>query len=230
MNLYDLVVHSGYPLRRWARLEVRGDERLPANGPLIIASNHDSMLDPLAVAAVCHPARYVRFLAMAELWNSRILRFVLDRLGQIPIERSGGGGTQALRAAIIALEKGETVCIFPEGKLSRGRSLRARHGLAQLIAACPDVPIVLAAVTGTDDVVRFPKRPRARVTFLSPAAGEASSELPQHLLDQIRAVAPPVAAGRHGRLAARLRDRRARRRSSPTPAPSAAGARETRPS
>jgi 1-acyl-sn-glycerol-3-phosphate acyltransferase len=226
MTLYDLVVHAGYPLRRWARLEVAGDARLPADGPLLIVANHDSMLDPLAVAAVCHSARYVRFLAMAELWNSRILRFVLDRLGQIPVERSGGGGTQALRSAIVALEKGETVCIFPEGRLSQGRSLPARRGLAQLISACPDVPIVLAAVTGTDDVVRFPKRPRARVTFLSPVADEAPSELPQRLLDQVRAVAPPVAAGRHGRLATRLRERRVRRRRSPTPAPAA---RETRP-
>jgi 1-acyl-sn-glycerol-3-phosphate acyltransferase len=228
MTLYDLVVHAGYPLRRWARLDVHGSARLPAEGPLIIAANHDSMLDPLAVAAACHPARYVRFLAMAELWNSRILRFVLDRLGQIPTERSGGGATQALRSAIIALEKGETVCIFPEGRLSRGRSLRARQGLAQLISACPDVPLVLAAVTGTDDVVRFPKRPRARVTFMTPVTGGTPSELPQLLLDQIRAVAPPVAAGRHGPLATRLRERRARRRSSPTPSPTRAG--ETRPS
>lgn len=229
MNLYDLVVHAGYPLRRWARLDVHGKERLPAEGPVIIVANHDSMLDPIAVGGACHPTRYVRFLAMAELWKSRILRSLLDALGQIPIERSGaGGGTQGLRNAISALERGETVCIFPEGRLSRGRTLRARGGLGQLIAACPDVPIVLAAVTGTDDVVRFPKRPRARVRFLTPAAGEATSEVPQQLLDQIRAVAPPVAAGRHGRLAARLRARRSRRRSSRTQA--RARARETRPS
>lgn len=229
MNWYDLIVHAGYPLRRWARLEVTGDERLPAEGPLIVVANHDSMIDPLAVAAACHPARYVRFLAMAELWNSRILRFVLNRMGQIPIERRGaGGGTQGLRNAIIALEKGETVCIFPEGRLSGGRMLRARGGLGQLITACPNVPVVLAAVTGTDDVVRFPKRPRARVAFLTPAAGEATSELPRRLLDQIRAVAPPVAAGRHGRLATRLRERRVHRRSSPTSA--RPRARETGPS
>ena len=229
MTLYDLVVHAGYPLRRWARLEVRGNERLPAEGPLIVVANHDSMVDPLAVAGACHPARNVRFLAMAELWNSRILRFVLDRMGQFPIERSGtGGGMQALRSAIIALEKGETVCIFPEGRLSKGRSLRARHGVAQLVTACPDVPIVLAAVAGADDVVRFPKRPRARVVFLTPVEGGAASQLPQRLLDQIRAVAPPVAAGRHGRLATRFRERRVHRRSSPTPARPRAG--ETRPS
>ncbi len=229
MNLYDLCVHAGYPLRRWARLEVHGTERLPAEGPVIIVANHDSMLDPIAVVAACHPVRYPRFLTMAELWNSRILRFVLNGTGQIPIERGGdGGGRQGLRNAIVALEKSEAVCIFPEGRLSRGRTLRARGGLGQLIAACPDVPIVLAAVTGTDDVVRFPRRPRARVVFLTPVAGEVSTELPQRLLDQIRAVVPPVAAGRRGRLATRLRERRIHRQRSPAPA--RPEARETGPS
>ena len=220
MTFYDLIVHAGYPLRRWARLEVHGRERLPREGPLIIAANHDSMVDPLAVAAACHPARYVRFLAMAELWNSRILRFILDRMGQIPVER-GGGGAKALTNAIHALQNGETICIFLEGKLSRGQKIRARRGLAQLTTACPNVPIMLAAVTGADDIVRFPKRPRARVSFLTPIGSETIAEnddLPQRLLDQVRAVAPPVPAGRRGRLASHLRERRVHQRNPSTPA------------
>jgi 1-acyl-sn-glycerol-3-phosphate acyltransferase len=172
------------------------------------------MIDPLAVAAACHPLREVRFLAMAELWESRALGFVLDRLGQIPVER-GGGGESAIRRAILALERGEAVGIFPEGGLSNGRAVRARRGVAQLAAACPEVPIVLAAVTGTGDVVRFPKRPRARVILMSPAATPATTgpgQDPQRLLDEIRALAPPAAAGRRGRLATRLRNRRQTRR------------------
>lgn len=215
MSFFDLVVHAGYPLRRWARLEVHGRELLPARGPVLVVANHDSMIDPLAVAAACHPVREVRFLAMAELWNSRVLRFLLDRLGQIPIER-GGGGERAIRHAIRALESGEAVGIFPEGGLSQGRPVRAHQGLARLMAACPHTPIVLAAVTGTGDVVRFPKRPRARVVLLLPAAAPqpaSPSQAPQRLLNQIRALAPPVAASRHGRLATRLRERRRRRRS-----------------
>jgi len=193
MDFFDLVVHAGYPLRRWVRLEVDGQGLVPASGPLIVVANHDSMIDPLAVAAACHPMRELRFLAMAELWNNRILRFVLDRLGQIPTER-GGGGQPALRQAIRALENSEAIGIFPEGKLSRGRKLQAHHGLAQLTAACPEVPILLAAVNGTTDVARFPKRPRAKVVLMRPAANP--NQAPQRLLDEIRALAPPVPAGR----------------------------------
>ena len=156
MTFFDLVVHAGYPLRWWARLEVQGRELLPPRGPVLVVSNHDSMIDPLAVAAACHPLRELRFLAMAELWDSRVLRFMLDRLGQIPVVR-GGGGEAAISQAVLALERGEAVSIFPEGGLSNGRAVRARRGVAHLAAACPDVPIVLVAVTGTCDVVRFPE-------------------------------------------------------------------------
>jgi 1-acyl-sn-glycerol-3-phosphate acyltransferase len=210
MTFFDLIVHAGGPLRWWVRLDVHGQDALPARGPVLVVANHDSMVDPLAVAAACHPLREVRFLAMAELWDSRVLRFLLDRLGQIPVER-GGGGEAAIRQAVLALERGEAVGIFPEGGLSNGRAVRAHNGLARLVAACPDVPVVLAAVTGTDDVVRFPRRPRARVVLFAPAdAGSAGH--PQRLLDEVRALAPPVAAGRTGRLARHLRERRRRRR------------------
>lgn len=197
MTFFDVVVHAGFSLRWWVRLEAQGSDLLPAHGPVLVVANHDSMVDPLAIAAACHPLRELRFLAMAELWSSRVLRFALDRLGQIPVERDGGG-QQAIRQTIAALQRGEAVGIFPEGRLSRGVAVRAHRGLGQVIAACPDVPIVLAAVTGTVDLVRFPRRPRARVVFWSPAtaAQQSTNEAPQRLLDEIRAVAPPTAAGR----------------------------------
>lgn len=221
MDLFDLMVRSGYPLRRWARLQVRNPELVPNQGPVLVVANHDSMLDPLAVAAACHPRRYVRFLAMAELWRNPVLRFLLDGIGQIPTERRGRGEL-ALQHAIRALEQGEAVGIFPEGGLSNGQERRARTGVGRLAAACPQVPIVLAVVTGAGDVVRFPKRPQARVTFLlpettsppSPSDGE-DVDLGQRVLDQIRAMAPPVAAGRQGKLATRMRARRQRTHARP---------------
>lgn len=214
MNFYDGVVHAGYPLRRWARLEVLGRDLIPVGGPVIIVANHDSMLDPLAVIAACHPRRCVRFLAMAELWKNPLVRYVLKRMGHIPVER-GGGGARAVREASRALERGEAVAIFPEGRLSRGRQLRAHGGVAQLASEFPAAPILLAAVTGADDVVRFPKRPQATVRFLQPAPAPGEEELaalPARLLGQIRAVAPPVAAGRKGLVATWWRSRRAARR------------------
>jgi 1-acyl-sn-glycerol-3-phosphate acyltransferase len=213
MNLYDVVVRAGYPLRWWARLEVHGGDLVPAHGPVIVVANHDSMIDPLAVAAACHPRRFVRFLAMSELWNNPLLRVVLDGIGQIPTDRRGGGEA-AISHAVKALGNGEAIGIFPEGGLSKGRKLRARRGLSRLAAACPDVPLIPAVVTGTGDIARFPKRPRACVTFLppdlDPAADGHAGDIGQRLLDQIRAVAPPMAAGRTGRLATRMRQRRQR--------------------
>ena len=214
MNFYDGVVHAGYPLRVWARLRVRGRELIPAEGAVIIVANHDSMIDPLAVVGGCHPRRYLRFLAMAELWRNRAVGFVLRRMGHIPVDR-GGGGQRAVEEAIRLLQQGEVVGIFPEGRLSRGHQLRARQGLAQLVAACPGTPILLAAVRGADDLVRFPKRPRVDITFFLPAPaqdGEPPDELPARMLAQIRALAPPVAAGRRDRLTRWLRSRRESRR------------------
>lgn len=214
MSFYDAVVRAGYPLRRWARLEVRGRELIPDEGRVIIVANHDSMLDPVAVVGAAHPRRCVRFLAMAELWRNPVVRFVLERMGHIPVER-GGGGAPALRQAADALRDGEAVAIFPEGKLSRGRRLRARTGVAQLASEFPQTPILLAAVIGAGDVVRFPKRPRVTVSFFVPErlpSAERQDELAATLLNQIRAVAPPVPAGRHGRVASWMRTRRAARR------------------
>jgi len=215
MKLYDFLVHAGYPLRRWARLEVAGLQLVPRQGPVVIVSNHDSMLDPVALIGACHPRRYLRFLAMAELWRNPLLRLVLDRLRQIPTER-GPGGERAIDHAVRALQDGEAIVIFPEGGLSGGGRPRARRGVGQLIAACPQVPLVLAAVTGAPDGARFPKRPRVRVAFVpggrrgGPAPGAVKQA--ELLVDQIRGLAPPAPAGRQGRLARRLRERRIARR------------------
>jgi 1-acyl-sn-glycerol-3-phosphate acyltransferase len=106
-----------------------------------------------------------------------------------------------LENAIEALRSGEAICVFPEGRLSRGERLRARTGVARLAVTCPGVTVVLCAVEGTTDYARFPRRPRVRVSFFSPAAGqphpvEPPDELAARLLTEIRERIPPVPAGR----------------------------------
>jgi len=185
-------------LRWWVRLEARGLEALPRQGPVLVVSNHDSWLDPLAIAEVMMwRQRQVRFLARASLWKWRIAAAILDRIAQIPIRR-GTGDAAALDAAVTALRRGEAVGIFPEGTFSRGRSLRARRGVARLAQACPEVPIVLAAVAGGTKLKRFPRRPRIIVELFLPAGGQAGAEEPpaelaQRLLDEIRVRVPPTA-------------------------------------
>ena len=183
-------------LRWWVRLEARGLEALPRQGPVLVVSNHDSWLDPLAIAEVMMwRERQVRFLAKASLWKWRLTAAILEGLAQIPIRR-GSGDAAALDAAVAALRRDEAVAIFPEGTFSRGQSLRARRGVARLAQACPEVPVVLAAVKGGTELTRFPRRPRVTIEFFSPAGGQARSEEPlaelaQRLLDEIRMRVPP---------------------------------------
>jgi 1-acyl-sn-glycerol-3-phosphate acyltransferase len=121
-------------------------------------------------------------------------------MGQIPIERAAGDA-QALVNAIDALRAGACIGVFPEGTISVGRTLRARSGIGRLALEVPEARLVCATVQGCPDIARFPKRPRIRVRFFEPASGqtdpsEAPADLSQRLLDEIRAIAPPVDAGR----------------------------------
>ena len=184
-------------LRWWMRLEARGLEDLPLSGPVLVVSNHDSWLDPLALVEVMMwRARPVRFLAKSTLWKWRPLAATLDGISQIPVRR-GTNDRAAVGAAVEALNRGEAVGIFPEGTLSRGEHLRARRGAARLALACPDARVVLAAVEGGPEVLRFPRRPRMKVEFFEPAGGQARpdespDELAQRLLDEIRLRVPPT--------------------------------------
>ena len=202
VRLYRLLVLLGVPLRWWVRLEVRGGEVLPPpEVALLVVANHDSMVDPLALAdTLVRAGRPLRFLAMDRLWTWWPVARILDGIRQIPIRR-GVGDTAALQHAVAALADGEAICIFPEGGLSQGQPVRARRGVARLIEAAPHACVVLAAVDGGTDLVRFPRRPRVRVElFLScgpePDTQEDHAALAQRLLAEIRQRVPPTAAGR----------------------------------
>jgi 1-acyl-sn-glycerol-3-phosphate acyltransferase len=130
-------------------------------------------------------------------------------MGQIPILR-GEGDAGALDRAIEALRGGVCIGVFPEGTRSLGRKMRARGGIGRLAEAVPETTIVCVSVTGTIDYAKFPKRPRVSVRFFAPAGGdyrlgEDHGEFGARLLEQIRAGAPPVAAGRNADAVERLR-------------------------
>ncbi len=196
-RLYQAIRLGLRWLRWWVRLEARGLDAVPRRGPVLIVSNHDSWIDPPAIAEVMMwRPRQVRFLAKASLWKLRVTAAILNGLGQIPVNR-GAGDVVAMQSTIDALRRGEAVGIFPEGTFSKGRRLRARRGIARLAQACPDVPIVLVAVSGGTVVNRFPRRPRVSLEFFEPAGGqprpdEEPGALAQRLLDEIRERVPPT--------------------------------------
>ena len=187
-------------VRWWGRLEVSGLEHLPVEGPVLLAGNHDSYWDPVAVGIAGLPRRQIRALAKSSMWKIRGLDRVLDGMGQIPIDR-GAGDVRALDRAVEELRGGACIGVFPEGTRSLGRELRARSGFGRLAALVPEAAVVCVTVVGTTDITSFPKRPRIAVRFFPPTGGglvdgESPGELPARLLAEIRAQAPIVSAKR----------------------------------
>ncbi|SDO68881.1 1-acyl-sn-glycerol-3-phosphate acyltransferase [Nakamurella panacisegetis] len=199
--MYRGVMVLTWPLVRWwGRLMVEGIEALPRSGPVLIFANHDSAWDPLVIAGAARH-RQICALAKATLWRHRAIGWVLDGMGQIPIRR-GEHDALAISTAADVLTAGGCVGIFPEGTVSRGRTLRARSGAGRLALDVPTATIVCAAVTGSADIVRWPTRPRLRVHFFRPAGGqphpgENAHDVSARILAELRADAPVVATGRH---------------------------------
>ena len=122
------------------RLQIRGQENVPPAGPLVVASNHGSVLDPFILGAAI--PRSMRFLAKSELWRIPFLPPLLDEAGVISVER-GRSDTGAVAAGVAALEAGDVVAIFPEGGVRReGAWLRGGARMA-LAAGAPMLPVRL---------------------------------------------------------------------------------------
>lgn len=169
---------DGYAALRWVfknilglgfGLEVTGAEHIPTDGPVILAANHRSQIDPLVLAAAV--PRRCAFLAAAELLTMPILGTLIRPFRAVPIRR-GQFDRGAIEECLARLERDEALVIFPEGKISRdGRSQPPRDGLA-FLAGRTRVPIVPVWIAGTYEVwplgTRMPRRGRITVR-----AGEA---------------------------------------------------------
>jgi 1-acyl-sn-glycerol-3-phosphate acyltransferase len=142
-------------LRLWFRPKVDGMHNLP-DGPAIVAGNHLSFSDSFFLGAVV-PRRLI-FLAKSSYFTTPGVRGLLTRwffrsLGQLPIDRtSGSASMSALQAGLQILERGELLCVYPEGTRSPdGRLYRGRTGVARM-ALVAGVPVVPVAMIGTERI------------------------------------------------------------------------------
>ncbi|MDQ2795675.1 MAG: 1-acyl-sn-glycerol-3-phosphate acyltransferase [Actinomycetota bacterium] len=203
--IYRIVMFVATPfVNWWGRLQVTGAELVDGPEPLLMFANHDSHWDPLIVGLAARgrsaDGRQVCALAKASLWKNAFVGRVLDGMGQIPIER-GRGDADALSAAIEQLESGACVGVFPEGTISGGNVMRFLSGAGRLALAVPTARVVAVSITGAVDITKFPVRPRIRVEFFEPATGqpkegESAIALTRRIMEEVRAKAPAVAAGR----------------------------------
>jgi len=138
---YAQVHHtfSGF-VRAIYRLEVVGADRVPVIGPVVIASNHDSFLDGIILGTAI--SRDLRFVAKAELWRFRLLAWMLDGLGAIPIVRNHCD-FHALAEVLEALNAGQAVAIFPQGAVRGDRPWHRGAAHMALVTGAPLVPVRL---------------------------------------------------------------------------------------
>ena len=107
----------------WLRLSRTGREHLRGiKGGLIVASNHRSFLDPFVIGVTLPWRRPMQYVAKVELFERRWQGWILSRVGAFPIRRGQSDDT-AMETARLVLERGGTVCIFPEGTRIRSGSL-----------------------------------------------------------------------------------------------------------
>ncbi|MEO3935173.1 lysophospholipid acyltransferase family protein [Dermatophilaceae bacterium Soc4.6] len=126
------------------RCVVRGVERVPGHGPLVLVANHSGLLDgPLVMSVTPRP---VTFLVKQELFHG-FVGSVLRGVGQIPIDRTTGD-RHALAAARAVLAHGGVVGVFPEGTRGRGDVQQVNQGAAWL-ALQTGARIVPVCVLGT---------------------------------------------------------------------------------
>src|SRR6201994_1026093 len=98
--------------RIYFRMERIGREHLPARGPVIIAANHRSFLDPFVIGMVAR--RPIYYVAKQELFRHRIVAWLLASLGAFPVRR-GTGDADTIDTAKAILARGDVVVMFPEG-------------------------------------------------------------------------------------------------------------------
>jgi 1-acyl-sn-glycerol-3-phosphate acyltransferase len=148
------------------RLGRTGREHGRVRGGLIVAANHRSFLDPFAIGAALPWRRPMNYVAKIELFERRWQGWLLSRLGAFPIRR-GESDELAMDTARLAVERGGTVCIFPEGtRIRRGTLATPKRGVGRL-ALQTGAPVLPTAVFGSERVRRrwriYPRQVRVRL-------------------------------------------------------------------
>lgn len=194
----------------YARIEVRGLENMPLEGPLVIASNHLNDADP-GILCTRIP-RPVAFMTKVELFRIPVLAQFLRGFGAFPVRR-GEADLSALRVVNENLKRGRAVCIFPEGtREGPAERMREAQPGAAIVALRNDVPILPVAITGSGRLalprmfLRIDKRYRVTLTIGEPfhlerparLNAEAAREGTRQIMERIAALLPPENRGYYG--------------------------------
>ncbi len=147
-------------------LKVRGRPNFPRRGGVVVASNHASFVDPVAVGVAA--PRPMAFLARHSLYRSPAFGKFIWRLNAYPLPRESTS-TEALRRALKLLRGGWPLLVFPEGTRTPDGKLQPFRGGLALLASKGRVPVIPVAVRGSYECWprsrRFPRPGKITVAF-----------------------------------------------------------------
>jgi 1-acyl-sn-glycerol-3-phosphate acyltransferase len=166
-------------MRLFFRLEVVGPGLVPATGPVLLVSNHVSVLDPPFVGGAAPRPLY--FMAKEELFRIPLFGRLIRALNARPVRRDGSD-TRALKAALAQLEEGHALLVFPEGtRGEEGQPLREGKAGVGMLAVLSGAPVVPVYVSGTGAALprgrSLPRPSRVRVTFGPPLTFKMSGKM-----------------------------------------------------
>lgn len=213
MELQKLALSFSRPsMVPYADIRIRGTDKIPADGPVILVANHRSYFDPMVISmVVAKTGRTVRSLGKKEVFDVPIVGQLATAMGGIRVDR-GTGSDEPLRAAAEALAAGEMVAIMPEGTIPRGPAffepkLKGRWGAARL-AHLTGAQVIPVGLWGTEKVwprsARVPKvfnvadAPTVTATVGDPVelSGKSLDKDTKRIMKAISALLPPEARER----------------------------------
>jgi 1-acyl-sn-glycerol-3-phosphate acyltransferase len=171
MNPVYFVGWSGYRFlfKFYFRWRVFHNERVPLQGPVILAANHASFLDPPLVGSGLK--RDINYLARKSLFRYPVLGWILRAVNAVPVDRDGGGAA-GLKAIMDRLRDGGAIILFPEGTRTLNgelQSARSGIGLTVIKSVAPVVPVrVFGTYEAWGKGVGFPRPHRVVVKYGEP--------------------------------------------------------------
>lgn len=142
-------------LRVYNRPEIEGEEKIPDEGPAIMASNHQAVMDSFYFPLMCK--RQLTFPAKAEYFTSpgiqgKLQKWFFTSVGQVPLDRTANNAMDSLmNTAKTVLNRGDLFGIYPEGSRSPdGRIYKGKLGMS-FVAMETGVPIIPVAMIGSRD-------------------------------------------------------------------------------
>lgn len=136
---------------------MQGLEKIPASGPLIIAANHLSNADPLALVAYASKIRKTNVLAKKELFRFWPLATFVKMMGGLPVDRKkAGGDIAAFKKSITILKENGCLVMFPEGTRLKGRILKPKSGIS-LIAHKTGASVLPVRIFNSENSLKLGK-------------------------------------------------------------------------